>query len=94
MSFLPEQTSIQATPLGPAAAAPRHKWGLTFSLAPTAWLLTVTEGTSRNPGTPPISDIDIRKGDSFVVVWDDGDWSLLETMDSQKVAVGAYGDAF
>ena len=56
-------------PLGPAAAAPRHKWGLTFSLAPTAWLLTATEGTSRNPGTPPRdpSDIDIRKG-----------WSLLE----------------
>ena len=49
------------------------------------------EGPSRNPAT---SDIDIRKGDSFVVVWDDGDWSLLETMDSQKVAVGAYGDAF
>ena len=57
----------------------------------SAWPLTVVEGPSRNPAT---SDIDIRKGDSFVVVWDDGDWSLLETMDSQKVAVGAYGDAF
>ena len=78
--FLPEGTSIQATPLGPAAAAPRQKWGLTFSLLPTAWLLTVTEGTSRAPGTPPrdSSDIDIRRGDSFIVIWLDGDWSLLE----------------
>ena len=57
--FLPEEgTSLQATPLGPAAAAPRHKWGLTVSLTPTAWLLTVTERTSR-PRDP--SDIDIRK---------------------------------
>ena len=43
-------------------------------------VLTVTEGTSRNPGTPPRdpSDIDNRKGDSFIVVWRDGDRSLLE----------------
>ena len=43
--FLPEGTSIQATPLGPAAAA------LTFSLLPTAWVLTVTEPRGPRPET-------------------------------------------
>ena len=52
-----------------------------MSRIPSAWLMTsVTEGTSRNPGVPPRedTDIDIRKGDSFIVAWHDGDWSLLE----------------
>ena len=32
-----EGTSLQATPLGPAALAPQN-WGLSMSLVPSAWL--------------------------------------------------------
>ncbi|CAE7224722.1 unnamed protein product, partial [Symbiodinium sp. CCMP2592] len=78
--YLPEGVSMLATPLGDFASCDRQKWDLTTSLLPRAWLIEVDEGPSRAPGMEqPLPDsIDIRGGDSFLIVWDQGDWTLVE----------------
>ena len=77
--WFPVGAALVATPLGEVALVSRQRWGLTSSLVPTAWLIEVDQtrrrqhGEEDNPG-----EVDLRRGDSFLIIWEDDGWTLFE----------------
>ena len=68
-----------ATPLGDATLASRQKWGLTSSLMPAAWLIEIDETRRRQHGEPTNpGEVELHRGDSFVIIWEDDGWTLFE----------------
>ena len=72
-------------------APPRQPQGRSGPLRVTDPLCLGDDGDRRQKGTPErnITDIDVRKKDSFIVIWHDGDWSLLER--SPATSTGSAG---
>ena len=77
--WFPAGATLVATPLGDVSLVSRHKWGLTTSLVPSAWLIEVDQTRGRHHGEEEnLGEVDIRRGDSFLIIWEEEGWTLFE----------------